>query len=41
MTEVYFEHFGLTQAPFKITPDTRLFYTGGRAMLVIGTGFDF
>jgi type II secretory pathway predicted ATPase ExeA len=26
---MYNEHFGLTQAPFRITPDTGLFYTGG------------
>ena len=26
---MYNEHFGLRSAPFKITPDTRLFYTGG------------
>ncbi len=26
---MYYEHFGLDQAPFKITPDTRLFYPGG------------
>ncbi len=26
---MYYEHFGLNQAPFKITPDTRLFYPGG------------
>jgi type II secretory pathway predicted ATPase ExeA len=28
--EMYSEHFGLEQLPFRITPDTRLFYTGGR-----------
>jgi MSHA biogenesis protein MshM len=27
---MYYEHFGLTQPPFKITPDTRLFYEGGK-----------
>ena len=27
---MYYEHFGLSQAPFKITPDTRLFYEGGK-----------
>lgn len=26
---MYYEHFGLSQAPFRITPDTQLFYTGG------------
>jgi type II secretory pathway predicted ATPase ExeA len=26
---MYNEYFGLKQAPFRITPDTRLFYTGG------------
>ncbi len=26
---MYNEHFGLQQAPFRITPDTRLFYEGG------------
>jgi type II secretory pathway predicted ATPase ExeA/septal ring-binding cell division protein DamX len=26
---MYNEHFGLRQAPFRITPDTRLFYQGG------------
>ncbi|MCP4041707.1 MAG: AAA family ATPase, partial [Gammaproteobacteria bacterium] len=26
---MYYEHFGLNEPPFKITPDTRLFYTGG------------
>lgn len=25
---MYFDYFGLDQAPFKITPDTRLFYAG-------------
>lgn len=27
---MYYEHFGLSQAPFKITPETRLFYEGGK-----------
>lgn len=27
---MYNDYFGLSQAPFKITPDTRLFYNGGR-----------
>ena len=26
---MYNEHFGLSQSPFRITPDTTLFYTGG------------
>ena len=26
---MYYEHFGLAHPPFKITPDTRLFYEGG------------
>ena len=26
---MYNEHFGLQQAPFRITPDTGLFYEGG------------
>ena len=26
---MYNEHFGLNRAPFRITPDTRLFYSGG------------
>jgi len=27
---VYYEHFGLQRAPFGITPDTQLFYAGGK-----------
>jgi len=27
---MYHEYFGLKQAPFRITPDTRFFYTGAR-----------
>ena len=27
---MYYEHFGLQRAPFGITPDTQLFYAGGR-----------
>lgn len=27
---MYYEWFGLDEAPFKITPDTRLFYEGGK-----------
>jgi MSHA biogenesis protein MshM len=26
---MYYDHFGLTQAPFKITPNTEFFFTGG------------
>ena len=26
---MYYDHFGLTQAPFKITPNTDFFFTGG------------
>ena len=26
---MYNEHFGLERAPFRITPDTKLFYPGG------------
>jgi len=26
---MYYSHFGLTQAPFKITPNTEFFFTGG------------
>ena len=26
---MYYSHFGLNQAPFKITPNTEFFYTGG------------
>ena len=26
---MYHEHFGLARAPFRITPDTELFYPGG------------
>src|SRR3970040_579576 len=26
---MYYDYFGLKQAPFKITPDTTLFYPGG------------
>lgn len=26
---MYYEHFGLNQPPFRITPDTRHFFTGG------------
>ena len=27
---MYNDHFGLAQAPFKITPDTKLFFAGGK-----------
>lgn len=27
---MYYDYFGLEQAPFRITPDTRLFYSGAR-----------
>ena len=27
---MYYDYFGLKQPPFKITPDTRLFYPGGK-----------
>ena len=26
---MYLDHFGLNQSPFKITPNTEFFYTGG------------
>src|SRR3972149_9114300 len=26
---MYYPHFGLTRPPFRITPDTEFFYTGG------------
>ncbi len=32
---MYYEHFGLAFPPFKITPDTQLFYTGGNRGLVL------
>ncbi|MEK7991562.1 MAG: AAA family ATPase, partial [Thiotrichaceae bacterium] len=32
---MYYEHFGLHFPPFKITPDTQLFYTGGHRGLVL------
>jgi len=32
---MYHPHFGLTDPPFKITPDPRLFYTGGERGLVL------
>ena len=27
---LYLKHFGLREAPFKITPTTEFFYAGGR-----------
>ncbi len=32
---MYYEHFGLKYPPFKITPDTQLFYHGGNRGLVL------
>jgi len=32
---MYCEHFGLNYPPFKITPDTQLFYPGGKRGLVL------
>ncbi len=32
---MYFSYFGLSQAPFKITPDTRLFFSGGNRGAVL------
>ncbi len=32
---MYFNYFGLAQAPFKITPDTRLFFPGGNRGAVL------
>lgn len=32
---MYYEHFGLQFPPFKITPDTQLFYTGGNRGLAL------
>ena len=32
---MYYEHFGLNYPPFKITPDTQLFYAGGNRGLVL------
>ncbi|MBL7004635.1 MAG: AAA family ATPase, partial [Gammaproteobacteria bacterium] len=33
---MYEEFFGLSRSPFKITPDTSLFYDGGRRGDVLG-----
>jgi MSHA biogenesis protein MshM len=27
---MYYEHFGLNDNPFRNTPDTRIFFTGGK-----------
>ncbi|MEE8320924.1 MAG: AAA family ATPase [Gammaproteobacteria bacterium] len=32
---MYYDYFGLKQAPFKITPDTRLFFPGGNRGAVL------
>jgi len=32
---MYYEHFGLKYPPFKITPDTQLFFAGGNRGLVL------
>ena len=32
---MYYEYFGLRQSPFKITPDTRLFFSGGNRGAVL------
>jgi type II secretory pathway predicted ATPase ExeA len=32
---VYYQYFGLQQPPFKITPDTRLFFPGGNRGVVL------
>lgn len=32
---MYCEHFGLQAPPFKITPDTQLFYSGGKRGLIL------
>lgn len=32
---MYYDHFGLNYPPFKITPDTQLFYSGGGRGLVL------
>jgi type II secretory pathway predicted ATPase ExeA len=32
---MYYEHFGLKYPPFKITPDTQLFYAGGKRGLIL------
>ena len=32
---MYGEHFGLNQPPFKITPETDLFYPGGNRGAVL------
>ena len=42
---MYYEHFGLREPPFRITPDTRLFFPGGSRgaildAIVYAIGFD-
>ncbi|MEX0607638.1 MAG: AAA family ATPase, partial [Halofilum sp. (in: g-proteobacteria)] len=32
---MYLAHFGLEQPPFRITPDTRVFYSGGNRGAVL------
>ncbi|MBE9562546.1 MAG: AAA family ATPase, partial [Proteobacteria bacterium] len=32
---MYYEHFGLKYPPFKITPDTQLFYSGANRGLTL------
>jgi len=32
---MYYAHFGLKQAPFKITPNTEFFYPGGNRGAVL------
>ena len=32
---MYYDYFGMQQPPFRITPDTRLFYPGGERGAVL------
>jgi type II secretory pathway predicted ATPase ExeA len=32
---MYYDHFGLKEPPFKITPNTEAFYTGGNRGAVL------
>ena len=32
---MYYEHFGLKEPPFKITPNTEVFFTGGNRGAVL------
>ena len=32
---MYYDHFGLKQPPFKITPNTEVFFTGGNRGAVL------